>query len=264
MRKLCTVKGIMQRRQIWYAATIFAYAGCIMAGANSPEQSDSSAPAQGTDKSVKPSMTYILGPADQIDIWALGAEELSGKPLRIDAAGYVDVPTVGPVKAGGLTLEQLKAELIVRLKSQLKNPQVSVSIVSYGSEPVSVIGAVNKPGVYQLEGPRTLLEVLSLAGGVSNDAGSTVRVVRKREPDPQNTSSTVGAEQASVTTFNLQSIVEGDDTTGNILIRPNDVISVSRAKVVYVAGSVHKPGGFPLGERDQLSIIQLMSLAEGL
>ena len=81
-----------------------------MAGANSPEQSDSSAPAQGTDKSVKPSMTYILGPADQIDIWALGAEELSGKPLRIDAAGYVDVPTVGPVKAGGLTLEQLKAD----------------------------------------------------------------------------------------------------------------------------------------------------------
>src|SRR5437879_4772038 len=66
---------------------------------------------------------YVLGPADQVEVWALGAEEISGKPLRIDAAGYVDVPTVGRLKAGGLTLEQFKSTLVLQLQSQLKDPQ---------------------------------------------------------------------------------------------------------------------------------------------
>jgi polysaccharide biosynthesis/export protein len=207
---------------------------------------------------------YVLGPADQVEVWALGAEEISGKPLRIDAAGYVDVPTVGRLKAGGLTLEQFKSTLVLQLQSQLKDPQVTVSITSYGSEPVSVMGAVNKPGVYQLEGPKSLLEVLSLAGGLSNDAGSTVRVLRADKDADQNASKGTTPAERTIIEFNLESIVEGRNPTGNILIQPNDVVSISRAKVVYVAGSVHKPGGFPLGEHDQLSILQLLSLAEGL
>jgi polysaccharide export outer membrane protein len=208
----------------------------------------------------------VLGADDQISIWALGAEETSDKPLRIDAAGFIDVPMVGRVKAGGLTLEQLKQELVVRLSSQIRHPQVSVSIVSFGSQPVSVIGAVNKPGVYQLQGPKTLLEVLSLAGGLNNDAGSTIRIIRRsrqgkgRQPDALNAS----AQGADVTELNLRSIVEGDKTSANLIIQPDDVIAVSRAKIVYVTGAVRKPGGFALGEREGVTVLQALSLAEGL
>ncbi|MCU1292844.1 MAG: polysaccharide export protein [Bryobacterales bacterium] len=246
----------MLRTQLGYAIAIIAFTGTSLLCDDGLKRR--------TDAASLSGVVYVLGPADQVEVWALGAEEISGKPLRIDAAGYVDVPTVGRLKAGGLTLEQFKGTLVSKLQSQLKDPQVTVSIVSYGSEPVSVIGAVNKPGVYQLEGPKTLLEVLSLAGGLSNDAGSTVRILRAEENTDRKASNVPAPNERTIVELNLESIVEGSKSAGNILIQPNDVISISRAKVVYVAGSVHKPGGFSLGERDQLSILQLLSLAEGL
>ena len=80
-----------------------------------------------------------------------------------------------------MTAEQLEAEIAERLKDTLNEPQVSVNITDYRSQPVSIIGWVNKPGVVQLEGRKTLFEVLSLADGVKPEAGYSVKITRKRE-----------------------------------------------------------------------------------
>jgi polysaccharide export outer membrane protein len=160
----------------------------------------------------------------------------------------------------------LEAEVVRRLKTYLHDPQVTVAVAQFRSQPVSVLGAVNKPGVNQIEAGKTLFEVISLAGGLRPEAGNTIKITRRKEfgdiplagakPDP------TGA--FSVGQVSVKSIMEAQNPAENIVIRPFDVISVPRAEVVYVIGSVRKPGGFVLGERERLSVLQAIALAEGL
>src|SRR6266849_7019117 len=98
----------------------------------------SPAPAQREQQSH-----YVLGPDDQVKVWVLGVEEISDKPLRIDPGGDIELPLIGEIHAGGLTLEQLRAELTQRFSKEVLRPQVSVEIVDFCSQPVSVMGAVN-------------------------------------------------------------------------------------------------------------------------
>ncbi len=124
--------------------------------------------------------SYPLGPSDQLKIWVLGMEqEIGDKPIRVDPAGDIDLPLIGRVHAGGLTTDQLKADLVMRYAKDLRNPQISVELLDFGSEPVSVMGAVNRPGVRQLEGHKTLVEAISLAEGLRPDAGPRVNISRQ-------------------------------------------------------------------------------------
>src|SRR5579883_2668772 len=122
---------------------------------------------------------YVLGPSDEIVILALNAEELANKPIRITAGGDINLPMVGRVHVAGMTVEQFEGELTKRLKSYILNPEVAVNVTQFKSQPVSVIGSVANPGVIQLEGRKTLIEVLSMAGGVRPDAGYRVKITRK-------------------------------------------------------------------------------------
>src|SRR6202022_2409038 len=123
----------------------------------------------------------VLGPDDQILIRALDAPEISDKPFLIGTNGNITLPMIGRVKAGGLTVEQLEAELTARLKEFIKDPQISVTVTEVQSHPVSVFGAVTKPGVVQLRGRQTLSEVLSMAGGPRENAGSILTLTRRRQ-----------------------------------------------------------------------------------
>ena len=209
---------------------------------------------------------YVLGPDDQIVIHAVGAEEISEKPFLIDSSGTVMLPMIGQVKAAGLTVVELEAALTGRLKEFFWNPQVSVTISEYHSQPVSVIGALNTPGVQQLRGRKTLIEVLSMAGGLRPDAGSRVTIQRlltngsiplpAAKPDPTG--------KFSVAEVNLRSVMDNTHPEENILIKPNDVISVPRADLIYVVGDVRKSGGFPLNEHETISVLQALSLSEGM
>src|SRR6266567_4750841 len=127
---------------------------------------------------------YVLGPDDTISVHVTDAEEISEKPMRIGSNGYITLPMVGRVQASGRTAEDLEKELTVRLKTYIRNPEVAVSIVEQRSQPVSVIGAVSAPGVQQLQGRKTLVEVLSLAGGPRPDAGYNVKITRQKEWGP--------------------------------------------------------------------------------
>src|SRR5437867_4019906 len=123
--------------------------------------------------------TYVLGPDDVVNIRVLDAEEITDKPVRISSTGQISLPMIGRLQAAGLTVEQLEAELVTQLKAYFKEPEVAVSMAEFRSQPVSVIGAVGNAGVLQLQGSKTLVEILSMAGGLRADAGYSIRITRK-------------------------------------------------------------------------------------
>jgi polysaccharide export outer membrane protein len=216
-----------------------------------------------------PDSGYVLGPDDQIVMHAIESPEISDKPILIGTNGNITLPLIGRVKAGGLTVEQLETELNARLKKYVKDPQISVTVVEFRSQPVSVFGAVTKPGVIQLRGRKTLYEVLSMAGGPRDEtAGSSLTVTRRREngeiPLPGATIDPTG--QFSTAELNVAEILEGKNPAANIEIKPNDTISVSEANsnMIYVVGDVEHGGGFTLGGRQKLSVLRALAMAGGL
>jgi polysaccharide biosynthesis/export protein len=207
-----------------------------------------------------------LGPNDVIQVHAVEAEEISDKPIRIGSDGYINLPLVGRLKAAGLTVEELQTEMVQRLKRLIVEPDVTVSLAETHSQPVSVVGAVKNPGVIQLQGQKTFVEVMSLAGGPRDDAGYTARITRRKElgllPLPHATIDPSG--QFTVADVNLQNIMEARDPAANVIIMPNDVISVPKAEMVYVIGDVLKPGSIVLGDQKTVTVLQAISITAGL
>ena len=225
------------------------------------------ATAQGSPKcDDKVRSTYQLGPDDQLEISGPELAEFGNKPARIDSDGDVQAPLVGRIHVAGLTVQQAEQELNKALSKYIREPQVVVSMSEVRSQPVSVLGAVNTPGVHQVQGHKTLLEMLASAGGVRPDAGYSVRITRLLEwgciPLPGATLDPTG--KFRVAELNLKKIMEAKDPAENIQILPHDVISVPKAEMVYVIGEVRRSGGFVLGEHQSISVLEVLSLAEGL
>jgi len=128
---------------------------------------------------------------------------------------------------------------------------------------VSVFGYVGSPGVIQLEGRKSLIEVLAQAGGLKNEAGSRIKITRKREwgTIPLTSAKTEG--DVTVAEINIRGIENATSPEDNIAILPNDVITVPRADIVYVMGEVRRAGGFTLNDRRTISLLELLARAEG-
>jgi polysaccharide export outer membrane protein len=239
---------------------------CMVVGAAAqvPSQAESSELKAKCGSTVR--STYLLGPDDQLNVSGPELSELSNKPVRIDGDGDVQVPLAGRVQVSGLTVEQTELKLNKVLSKYIRDPQVMVNVAEVRSQPVSMVGAVNTPGVHQVQGHKTLLEMLALAGGVRSDAGYSIRITRQLEwgciPLPKTELDPSG--RFSVAEVNLKQIMEGKDPEENIQIFPHDVISVPKAEMVYVTGEVKRSGGFVLGEHQSISVLQALSLAEGL
>ena len=225
-----------------------------------------SVPASSTADSDQNGPAYILGPNDELSIWALGITDFSDKPVRVDPNGYLDLPLVGRARVAGLTIEQFKTELTEMLHSYVRQPQVSVRMTDSRSQPVSVLGAVKNPGIVQLQGTKNLTEVLSLAGGLSTDAGDQVKITRSlrygKIPLPDAKVDPEG--KFDIAQVSLRSIMQARSPEENIQILGHDVITVPRADMVYVIGEVGKSGGFPLQEKEGISVLQALSLAGGV
>jgi polysaccharide export outer membrane protein len=209
---------------------------------------------------------YVLGTDDQLRIWALGVDEITEKPVRIDSNGYIDVPLVGRVRAAGMTAQDLRATLIEKLSAEVKQPQVSIEVVGFGSQPVSILGAVNTPGVHQLQGRRTLVEVLSMAGGLRNDAGNWIKITRSLAygPLPLANLKIDASGEFSTAEVNVQDLLAAKNPRDNIAMRPRDTVTVPTADVIYVLGAVRKPGAFVINGRERVSVLQALAMAEGL
>jgi polysaccharide export outer membrane protein len=209
---------------------------------------------------------YLLGSGDAIVLHVVDMEdEIPEKPVTIDPNGFVDIPLAGRFQASGLTLNQFKDEVASRITKYIRNPRISVNLTDQKSRVVSIIGSVSSPGRHELPGPEQLLDVLALAGGTKPDAGARVILTREQKwgkiPLPNATvDPTTGSSTAWLSLDDLQASKHPSD---NILVLPNDIISIPRAEIVYVLGDVHKVGGFQLSSHPTITLLQALSLAEG-
>ena len=236
---------------------------------------------------------YRIGPEDVVSINVFEAQELN-REVRVSASGEISLPLLGSVRAAGMTPRELEFVLQELLhRTYMKDPHVSVFVREVQSHPVSVMGAVRRPGVFQIRGSKTLLEVLSLAEGLADDAGETVLIMRgaalAQEQDPavdrtalteqspsraQNAGELLAVSTApsgnpseserTVEQVSLKELLESADPRKNPVVHPGDIVKVTRAGVVYVIGEVRKPGGFALKSNGNISVVQALALSEGL
>jgi polysaccharide export outer membrane protein len=209
----------------------------------------------------------VLGPDDSVTIMALNVDEIS-KQWRIGPSGELNLPMVGRVKAAGMTADQLEAEITNRLKQFVHDPQVTVFVSDFKSHPVTVSGAVEKPGVMQLEKPTPLFAVLAQAGGIK-DAGPTVTLTRRVEngaiPQPGARDSKDG--KFSMLELPTEAVLRGNGEAANVEVRPFDTITVSQEKrthMVFLSGEVNKPGGIELATQDTVSLSKALAMAGGI
>jgi polysaccharide export outer membrane protein len=214
-----------------------------------------------------PRSRYILGPGDEISVFVSALpDEFGDRTFRVDLAGDLSLPIAGSVHAEGLTVTQLQDQLNLLLTKAANHPDAVVSINTFGSQGVSILGAVSVPGVRQLQGPKTLSEVLSLAGGLRADAGYAIKITRDvrwgRIPLPGESLDPTG--KFSMASVKVRAIMDASDPALNILMMPSDSITVPVSEKVFAIGSIQRPGGFLLDQHQTISALQVISLSEGL
>ena len=244
-------------------AASFMTASATTVGADSTFEEPISPPLSGGQNAHG---SYRLGPGDEVTIEVIGEEEIPRSPIPVGADGVIHVPLVGAVTVEGLGVGEVGVLLTGRYRTYIHDPQVIVRIVNFNSQPVSVIGAVKQPGLHQLRGRKSLIEVLALAGGLREDAGHVVKITRRREqgPIPLATARDDSTGRFNVASANIEDVLKANNPADNVIIEPNDVISVPRAEMVYVIGAVNRSGGFVLRERESISVLQALSLAGGV
>ena len=221
------------------------------------------APPAETASAAAATSDYLLGPQDQITVFVSElAEEFATKTFRIDMSGDVTLPFAGRIHAAGLTADGLAQQVNAHLTKIIKEPDAVVGIAEFHSQSVSVLGEVNTAGQYQVQGQKKLLEAISMAGGFTAEVGNTVTITRSlqwgRVPLPNAHDDATA--QFSIASVSVKSILHSTSPEQNIQIMPGDVISVAKAEIVYAVGSVTKPGGFPMGQDETLSALQVLSL----
>ncbi|MGH9358450.1 MAG: polysaccharide biosynthesis/export family protein [Terriglobia bacterium] len=218
---------------------------------------------------------YALGPEDVLTITVFNLPEMT-QTVRVENDGTIFVKLLGRVKAAGLTTSQLRDKLQEEWgKSYLEDPHVTLFVKQFHSTPVSVVGAVMKPGLYQLPGPRTLVQVIAMAGGVNMPgtaagnmaggapAGRWVYITRKDGFPHLKTIAGMQLLAPDQVKVDLGRLLYSHDSALDILVEPFDTVTVSKAGIVYVVGSVKKAGGFTLEDRDSLTALEALALAQG-
>jgi len=237
-----------------FLALILGTSGRVTAQANGPADGTSAVSTASPDE-------YKIGPGDVISVANVDAPEFGGK-FRISESGTMEIPGLPEaIHAEGQTPIELAHSIRLALidAKQLRDPKVSVYVDEYHGRTITVLGAVAKPSVYPLQRRTTVLEALSLAGGALPNSGNIVTIVRGAA-SAEATSTAVG----SVEIIDLNKLVKGKDSSGNVQVQNGDVISVSSAEIVYVVGAVTKPGGFAMSDPSAgISVTQAIALAEG-
>jgi len=203
------------------------------------------APARGQE--------YTIGPRDVLGITVWGQADLS-RDYAVDQDGFTPFPLVGRVMAAGRSPKELAAHLTELLgKDYLVNPQVIVTVKEYLSQKVQVLGAADRPGVYYLTGPTTLLDLLSRAGGFASTAGKQVLLVRNH-----------GASNGSGEVLRLSlDKVQAGDPSQNASVQSQDIVIVSKSQAYsyFVFGEVRKPGAYPFDK--ETNILEGITVAGG-
>jgi polysaccharide export outer membrane protein len=214
----------------------------------------------------KPDFTdYKVGPEDLLQISFLDAEKLSSE-ARVDGQGEIRLLLVGDVEVGGLSPVEITRKLARLYKEgdYLRDPQITVAVKEFRHQRVAVTGAVNKPDYYPLIGPRNLLDVLSMSGGLTEKAGEVVYIMRPASGSTASQASNreeqiAGAES---TVVDLNQLLLKGAVELNVPIQNGDVVFVPFAQSAYVLGAVVRPGGVFL--KDNMTVSKAVAQSGGL
>jgi polysaccharide biosynthesis/export protein len=223
-------------------------------------------PAATSRGSVGHSRDYAVGPEDLLEVQLFGQNNLD-RQVRVSGQGEITLPLVGEVQVAGLSPKSIEARLKDLYGSNyLRNPQVSVAVKEYRHQRVSVTGAVDKPGSYEIIGPRNLLEVLAMAGGLqdkgSAKAGDMVHIIRNQSAYQTAKVAPAAGAEGETTIIDLKQLLAHKTSELNVPIRHGDVVHVPLAGNAYVVGAVRKPGSVAV--RDNLSLSQALAMAGGV
>jgi len=197
---------------------------------------------------------YKIGPKDLLEISVFGLDELN-KTVRVSEYGKISLPLLGEVDVDGLTKTELERKLSRLLEEKyLQNPQVTIFIREFQSKRVSVLGAVENPGPYELLGRQTLLQVISRAGGLNQEAGDDIIVIREHQDGTTNSLK-----------ISIDDLFLKGDARFNIPLEPNDIINipVDKTVVVYVFGQVRNPGALQVKQSNIPTLLQAIAHAGG-
>jgi polysaccharide export outer membrane protein len=209
--------------------------------------------------------SYGVGPGDVLDLKVFEVEELT-RFVTVDSGGTISLPLLPPVSVAGLTTPEIEKELarLYREGRYLRDPQISVAVREFRSQPISILGAVEHPGVYQLQGRRRLLEVLAMAGGFSADVGGTITILQEHPAEAENGIENAGPEQQVQRAGKVILVRELLTLVGeNPVIAPRDIIRVGKTGSVYVVGAVGKPGEYTIRDQEVMTVLRAVSLAAG-
>ncbi len=209
-------------------------------------------PAEASPAAPEPSraVKLTIGPGDEVEITVYGVADLSQK-TRVNSSGEITLALIGSVRVAGLSAEEAAADIERRLVEggYLKDPHVTVFVKEYATQNITVAGEVAKPGVFPAVPQRKLLELLTAAGGLTQQAGKTVVITHASRADQP------------------QTIILSDDPVlaaqNNVDILPGDTVVVSRAGIVYVIGEVNRAGGFVMENSKTMTVSQALAMASG-
>lgn len=258
----------------------------------SPKQTSNDQGQAITSLVVSPNEDYLIGPSDVIDIKIEDAPELSGT-FRINAKGTLTLPEVGQLTVLKKTTDEIARTIADKLRGgYLMKPIVSVTVKQSNSRAFFIQGAVRRPGIYQIEGRTSLLQLISIAGGLADNYGSTAFVIREKQIAGESgvteqpvTEKTGGVSETVKISKQVENASNGEDDKDlvdengyllvkaninnllrgnlgqNLVIQPGDIVHIPQSDVFFVAGEVKSPGSFPL--REGTTVRQAISLAQG-
>jgi polysaccharide export outer membrane protein len=197
---------------------------------------------------------YKIGPRDLLEIKVVELPELN-LTVRVSEDGSITLPLLGRVELGELSKDAAEQKIASMLQEKyVKNPQVSVFIKDYQSNRVALIGAVNKPGMYEIIGRMSLLELISKAGGFTENAGNEMFVMREGK----------SGLRANLT-IDLNDLIMNGNQSLNIPLQPSDVVNVPIDRIIqiYVWGEVKNPGALAVRYSKKITLLQAIAQAGG-
>ena len=190
---------------------------------------------------------YAVGPGDVLSITVYDHDELTVK-VRVSESGFINFPLIGDVRVGGLGISTAANRIEKALADgYIIEPQVTIFIEQFKSKKVVVLGPVHNPGLVELKGPTTLLELISQVGGLKKNAGETATIKRQKNGRQKKIS------------IDLERLIQHGDRRQNIRIQGGDTVTINEGAVCFITGEVNKPGEYPCGRNT--TVLKMISLA---
>jgi len=192
-----------------------------------------------------------IGPGDLVEVTIFGVADFKQEG-RISDSGEMSLPLIGMVHIGGSTIQEASAIIKDKLVSggYFRDPAITLLIKDFASQGISVMGEVERPGVYPAMSTRRLYDMVSLAGGFTNKAGKLVTITHRDNPTQ--------ADAIILTNDPAKSM------QSNVVVYPGDTVVVSKAGIVYVVGDVGRPGGFVMENGEKMTVLQAIAMAQGV